>query len=471
MEEEWRKCKSDSWYFITHYCVTADDKGQARVFPDWAYLKRTHDRWNQAGVPVASLKAVQNLVTWLAAAVCVHDVIFRPNIADGYFSIGETEAKKVKKRCQFIFDHLNKEMFPFEITSDSKTEIELKHGDSHFSRIYFMTSSPTAGRGETWFRCVFDEASFNRNFEDLYNANKGRCVYLNMFSSPPKGRVGYFYALDVNQVGWGIDFDKIFWHENPEKKNDDNWEAKTRRGMSEAAFNREHCCEYTSEGGRVYAEFDRKIHVVDPSDYVLQPHWRYYRGIDWGWSHPFACLWVARFNENNVDRWYVFHEIYKTETLLEDLAAQIRQFDARKIKSRTVRGEGAFFNLTGRFDRQISDSEGPRERNQLAKLGIRTLPCKKGKDSVEAKIDCVGSLLRDKEDGKPGLIISAECKNTIFEFESYMRSEVEHAKSGDAKGGDPIKDNDHTMDALGDLLLYMKLAESKGTRNKASFTW
>lgn len=465
------RCQVDPWFFITNFCYTTNDKGQVKKIPDWEFLHRTCNRWNQTHKTVMSLKAVQNMVTWLSASMNVWDVMFKANIQNGYFSIGETEAKKVKKRCQFIIDNLPEDIFGVAQVGDSKTEIEIDHGGGQFSRVYFMTSSPTAGRGETWHRCTFDEAAFNRNFEDLFNANKSRCVYLNIFSSPPKGRVGYFWWLDQHQVEMEIDFDKIYWWDNQDKKDDPEWEIRTRRGMSEDAFRREHCCEYISEGGRVYEAFGRETHVFHPDKFVLNPDWRFYRGIDWGWSHPFACCWLARWTCRDGsgaewDRWYLFNEVYQTKTHLDKLARMLKEYDSRKRNF--AHKDGAWdFTLTGKFEKQISDAESPRERNELAKLGIRTIPCKKGKDSVEAKIDLVGRALQIQPDGLPGLVVSEDCVNAIWEFENYMRSEVQ----GMGKGGTPIKENDHMMDAIGDVFLTVLGGESTDSGKPVSFTW
>src|SRR6266704_3278706 len=72
--------------------------------------------------------------------------------------------------------------------------------------------------------------------------------------------------------------------------------------------------------GCVYQEsWDRARNVVDP--FPLQPEWPRYLAVDFGYVHPFACLWAAIDNDGRI---IIYRQIYKTKTLVEDHAKQIK---------------------------------------------------------------------------------------------------------------------------------------------------
>lgn len=418
----------------------------------------------QEGVPYVAVKSAQNMVTWLAACVHVWEVLFKTNITNGYFSIGQAEASLVKHRCQFIIDHLPPQLGTWKQVGDSKLEIKIEHAPGEYSAVRFMHSGEKAGRSISFYRVTLDEMAFMAAAEEVYNANRTRCRFLNCFSTPPRGRIGYFYHLYANAHELGIKTDLLHYSENPLK--DEEWKNRMRRGMSEERWKREQECEFIAEGGQVYKSFGRDSHIVDPADFPIRPTMRFYRGIDWGWSNPFVHLWVASWDEGSITRWYVFREIYKTETLLKDLAGEITEFDNRVQHFVHADDKVESWRLSGRFTAEISDSESPRERHQLAEYGIRTIPCRKGKGSVNAKVDELGTLLEIKEDGIPGLIVSKDCVKTIFEFENYMRSEVQEGEHG----GDPVKKWDHAMDALADIVWTCKGMEDTHS-GPVKFNW
>lgn len=87
--------------------------------------------------------------------------------------------------------------------------------------------------------------------------------------------------------------------------------VEMRNSMSDVIFNQEICAEFTSFEGKVYAEFDHHVHVVDLTDIVnvYLRHWRNYWGVDFGFRDPFVCLDIMVDPEGNV---YVWREHYES---------------------------------------------------------------------------------------------------------------------------------------------------------------
>jgi len=458
-QSQLQRCQTDCQYFLFNFVRTIDDLGVVRQYPPTEHITKAVTRWLKKGAVTVDVKSAQNMITWASAGVMVWEILFRKNIQNGYFSIGQLESTAVKDRCQGIIDRLPEwfmRMAGLTQIGESKLEIVIAHGRKDKSNIRFMHAGEKAGRSFTFFRVMLDEFAYMRNAEEIYNANKPRCHYLNAWSTAPEGKRSYFYKLYSNAFKYGIDAQFITYKENPfwtEEKI-----ARVKRGMSDKRWRREMEGEFLSEGGRVYEVFDRSTHVVDPADFPVSPDWEFYSGTDFGYQHPFCHLWVAKIPCGSFHRWYIFHELYETQKLLRDLSVSIHARDNqwRHYDYGTKSGGIQKFRIKGNYTDQVSDAAGARERAELQKLGIRTRASKKGPDSVRAKIDLVRTALEPQLDDLPGLIVSSECANTIFEFENYMYKEINEGENSDDK---PMKEWDHAMDVIGDLLITVN---SKG---------
>src|SRR3990172_132123 len=59
--------------------------------------------------------------------------------------------------------------------------------------------------------------------------------------------------------------------------------------------------------GLVYDEFSRAVHLVKP--FSIPSTWSVYRGVDWGYTNPFACEWLAI--DPSAGNIYAFDEVYE----------------------------------------------------------------------------------------------------------------------------------------------------------------
>lgn len=190
---------------------------------------------------------------------------------------------------------------------------------------------------------------------------------------------------------------------------------------------------WSAAEGAVYDEFDSRVHVIDP--FPIQLEWPRYRSIDFGYSNPFVCQWWARDDDG---RLYLYREIYRTETLVEDHAEEIKQLGA---------GE--------RIQRTWADHDAE-DRATLHRRGIMTTAARK---DVSPGIQAVKRRLALAGDGKPRLYFVRnavvgqdaalrEAKrpcSTLEEFDSYVWPA---SREGRAEKEEPIKDSDHGMDAM-----------------------
>jgi len=167
--------------------------------------------------------------------------------------------------------------------------------------------------------------------------------------------------------------------------------------------------------GSVYPDFSRETHVY--KDMQLPDAWYKVRGIDFGYTNPFVCLWGAVDQDG---RLYIYDEHYQAKALIKDHAEAISR-----------RGDKYYFTVA---DHDAQD---------IAELRAQGIDSTNAIKAVIAGIQKVAARLKVQPDGYPRLMISDKCVNTIREFESYRWAEV---KEGRNEKEEPIKDEDHCMD-------------------------
>jgi len=176
--------------------------------------------------------------------------------------------------------------------------------------------------------------------------------------------------------------------------------------------------------GLVYDEFRRDTHVIEP--FSIPESWRRVRAVDYGYTNPFVCLWGA-IDEDG--RLYIYDEHYQAKTLLRVHADAIRQ-------------------RQGNFEFTVADHDA-QDNAEMWSLGIETQRAKK---DVTPGISRVKARLRVQGDGKPRLFLCSNCTNLIKEIQGYRWQE---AKDGANVKEEPVKDNDHAMDALRYMVIQL----------------
>lgn len=192
--------------------------------------------------------------------------------------------------------------------------------------------------------------------------------------------------------------------------------------------------------GAVYDTYDPTVHVVD-----LRPmpdDWRRFRCVDFGYTNPFVCQWWAVDGDG---RMYLYREIYHTGCIVEDHAKQIVSLS---------QGE--------RIEATVCDHDAE-DRATLERHGVPTMAAKK---PVTLGIQAVANRLRVAGDDRPRLYLLRDALVerdrelarlykplcTIDEFPAYVWQE---SRDGKPVKEEPVKVNDHGMDAVRYAVMYL----------------
>lgn len=188
--------------------------------------------------------------------------------------------------------------------------------------------------------------------------------------------------------------------------------------------------------GLVYEAFDPRIHVIDR--FEIPADWRRFRAIDFGYTNPFSCQWWAIDPDG---RMYLYREIYWTQRLVEDHAAEILRLSASEQIEVTVADHDA------------------EDRATLERHGIRTIAAYK---AVQEGIQAVQERLRPAGDGKPRLFIlrdslvardpelGAKPTSVLEELPAYVWAKAAHGETKEV----PVKKDDHGADCLRYAVAY-----------------
>jgi PBSX family phage terminase large subunit len=191
--------------------------------------------------------------------------------------------------------------------------------------------------------------------------------------------------------------------------------------------------------GVVYEGFDAAVHVIDP--FPIPPDWRRIRAVDFGFTNPFSCLWIAVDHDG---RMFVYRELYRTQTLVAVHAAEIRRLSAYEPIEVTVADHDA------------------EDRATLHAGGIWTVPAYK---AISPGLQAVAERLKPAGDGKPRLFLF---RNALVERDESLAERRRACCAADEfgryawpKGQDsrPVKEmpvdmDNHSLDALRYAVAY-----------------
>jgi PBSX family phage terminase large subunit len=192
--------------------------------------------------------------------------------------------------------------------------------------------------------------------------------------------------------------------------------------------------------GAVYDQYDAAVHLLDR--FPIPAEWRRYRVIDFGYTNPFVCQWWA---EDGDGRLYRYREIYRTQRLVEDHAAEIKRLS-----------EGESYVAT------VADHDA----EDRATLERREIPTVRAHKAVTSGIQAVQARLARAGDGHPRLFFLrdslVETDPRLVEAKKPLSTEQEFdgyiwATSPDGRPvkEEPVKVDDHGMDATRYLVAYV----------------
>jgi len=159
------------------------------------------------------------------------------------------------------------------------------------------------------------------------------------------------------------------------------------------------------EGQALAWVYDR--HVVAPGHAIERlpdgwERWAHWRGVDWGFSAPFVCLWLTR--DPDCGRVYAYREAY--ERGLTD-----RQ-QARLIMDMTPPDERVTMTYAdpSMWASKSSGAIVTSTADEYLAAGVPLTRADNDRLSGKRKID---RLLQNLPDGKPGLVVLPACQNLI----------------------------------------------------------
>lgn len=342
-------------------------------------------------------------------------------IAPTYQQARDIAWSQLKKDCREAASNIN----------ESRLEITLVNGSFIILRGWEAIETL---RGQRFDLIVLDEVAMMRNFwlnwqeviRPTLTDTKGEGIFI----STPKGFNHFYdlYGMEVKDTDFkSFHFTTYDNHFIPKEEID-----KAKKELTEDRFAQEYLADFRKTEGLVYKEFSRERHVYTDADTELDPIHRIklFGGVDFGFTNPCAVIPIEKDNDA---RYYVPSEWYKTQ----QTDAQIADYVAAL-----------------KWNECYPDPESAGGIEELRRRGINVREVIKNKDSIRNGINMVRELFKSNR-----LYIHESCRNLIWELETYSYPD---RKAMHNEEENPIKENDHALDALR-YALSMEQTTSSGS--------
>lgn len=325
-----------------------------------------------------------------------------------------------------IRKNYNKDQGNMRISMPWNTALEVKSADKQDSLIgegldHVIMAEAATHRKDTWEMFIEPALLDKRGSADFVSTPRGHNWYEELWML---GQDPAFDEFDSWRFPtWANTIKFPLGADQPEL-------LAIKQRASEYHWQQEYCAEFTALEGKIYEEFDRKIHVTD---IPYNQFWKNFQFFDFGFSDPFVCLDVMVDPSDNVYIWREYQIRRKTN-----------QEHGLALATRS-NPEG--FHVEGRF----GDPADPDARRTLNFLlpGVpiigRRLPVELGISAWHQGIEIVKRWLKVQPDGRPKLFIDRSCTETI--------RQMEHLQTAPEKEGRNVKEgqrdyDDHGPDAL-----------------------
>lgn len=217
---------------------------------------------------------------------------------------------------------------------------------------------------------------------------------------------------------------------------DDEYKSRIRSSLSGLFYKRNYLGLWCLAEGAIFDFFDPSIHVLRRPPASAE-YW--VAGIDYGAVNPFACLLVGvstgRFTQTGKRMW-VEKEYYWDP----------KKMGRQKTNSEFAKDVYEFLEPYG-IKAVYCDPSAAAMILELQKLGIHVV---KANNDVD-----YGIQLMTSEMAKGNLYVCEDCPNTIREIESY----VWDSKAAEKGYDEPLKKDDHSVDALRYVIATHKVAK------------
>ena len=173
-------------------------------------------------------------------------------------------------------------------------------------------------------------------------------------------------------------------------------------------------------------------HICEP--FEIPEHWMKFRGIDWGYTAPFACVWIAK--DPASGRIYLYRELVKTKLMDRWQAKYIRESTPPQEHIAASFADPSMWTPNTKGKEEVTSSV-----DEYLKEGIYLTKGDNNRLSGKRKMD---RILEKLPDGRPGFMVFNTCKEFIRTFPYLMLNDPDKGDVEDvaSKGTD-----DHLYDA------------------------
>ena len=220
-------------------------------------------------------------------------------------------------------------------------------------------------------------------------------------SSPNKSGMNWFSnywdnakaKMDGGDAEWGA------WHytiyDNPTLNREEI--EKLRANVTDDKWDLEYMAKESAHAGLIYSEFSYAKHVgvVD-----VNSEWVLVRGLDWGISHPTACLWA--YVNVNTKKVYICDEFMRSDLVIEESAAAIK----RMTGTRQVE-----WSVIDPSTSKRNSQTGRRDMDEFNRYGIGVVPG----DNRDRGYDITKMFFK-----KDAIMINPKCKNLILQLKEVQ---------------------------------------------------
>lgn len=209
----------------------------------------------------------------------------------------------------------------------------------------------------------------------------------------------------------------------------------------------------------VYDLWDPAVHYIEPIP--IRKTWQRFRVIDFGYTHPFACLWGAVDEDG---RLYIYRQLLKTQTLVRDHAHAIYDLTGDEDIVATITDH----DTEGRDDLDMHLGHSADQCRQAGVNGAMAWTTPAIKD-VMPGIERVSQRLKKAGDGSPRLfvfkgslvdrdplLVEAKAPASLEEeFPRYVWRKARTHAAGEQLLEEPVKLFDDALDSLRYLVQHL----------------
>ena len=197
---------------------------------------------------------------------------------------------------------------------------------------------------------------------------------------------------------------------------------KLEAELSPLRYRRDCLAEFVATDDIVYSTFEYPVHVDDLEyNRDLPLYWAF----DFGWSHPWVCLWVQV--DRGAERVYVLREYYQRRMTDSDNIDAVLDIHRDLGWSRTVLN--------------VADPRSPGARAELEAHGVEiTGMAGSQKGDEDRGTELIRQKLTIPTGVTPGLVVDRSCENLIDEFTLHdVDSRTGRQRDADNDGLDALR--------------------------------